>query len=104
MPAEKTQEREPLSVANAFSQETTLSFVTQNFTAPSQKREETTLQLETIRNRMEHLSGELEQLRKNQQQQNREFLRKSDAIAMEEQFTRTLERDIYLAGKRHGIY
>jgi hypothetical protein len=104
MPAERTQEREPLSVANAFSQETTLSFVTQNSTAPPQKREETTLQLETIRNRMEHLSGELEQLRKNQQQQNREFLRKSDAIAMEEQFTRTLERDIYLAGKRHGIY
>lgn len=57
-----------------------------------------------IKEKIDKQEKEIENLRIQQKKISDEFLRKAEHIELEKQFSRRIEEDIFMAGKRHGIY
>lgn len=60
--------------------------------------------LGNIREAIGSINAEITQLKQREEEQTREFVTKNEQKVFERELKSSIERDIYLAGKRHGIY
>lgn len=59
--------------------------------------------LQALNEKIDTIGGELTQIRQREEETSREFVTKSEQKIFERELKSSIERDIYLAGKRHGI-
>lgn len=60
--------------------------------------------LGNIRGELESINAEIAGIKRREEEFSREFVTKSESKVFEKELKSSIERDIYLAGKRHGIY
>ena len=60
--------------------------------------------LGNIRGELESINAEVAGIKRREEEFSREFVTKSESKVFEKELKSSIERDIYLAGKRHGIY
>ncbi len=72
--------------------------------AASSGSDEVSEKLGNIRGAIESINTEISEIKRHEEEISREFVTKSEQKAFERELKSSIERDIYLAGKRHGIY
>lgn len=72
--------------------------------AASGSSDEVSEKLGNIRGTIESINTEIAGIKQREEELSREFVTKSEHKVFERELKSSIERDIYLAGKRHGIY
>lgn len=72
--------------------------------AASGGSDEVSEKLGNIRGAIESINTEISEIKRHEEELSREFVTKSEQRVFERELKSGIERDIYLAGKRHGIY
>ena len=72
--------------------------------AASGSSDEVSEKLGNIRGAIESINTEISEIKRHEEEISREFVTKSEQRVFERELKSSIERDIYLAGKRHGIY
>lgn len=72
--------------------------------AASGSSDEVSEKLGNIRGAIESINTEISEIKRHEEELSREFVTKSEQRVFERELKNSIERDIYLAGKRHGIY
>ena len=72
--------------------------------AASGGSDEVSEKIGNIREAIDNINTEIVGIRQREEENSREFVKKSEQKIFEKELKTSIERDIYLAGKRHGIY
>lgn len=69
----------------------------------AEKSEEVSERLSGLNGKLEDISREIAEVRKSEQEMSTHFVLKSESSILEREIKSSIERDILLAGKRHGV-